>query len=46
MKLDIYEKQTNTNTIITKTLPSELGFPTLRSGAFLNQNFNKQTSHE
>ena len=29
-----------------KTMPSEKGFPTLTSGAFLNQKFIKQTSHE
>ena len=27
-------------------MPSESGFPTLTSGAFQNQKFNKQTSHE
>ena len=30
----------------TKTMPSEIGFPTLTSSAFLNQKFNKETSHE
>ena len=29
-----------------KTMSSEIGFPTLTSGAFLNQEFNKQTSRE
>ena len=27
-------------------MPSEIGFPTLTSGAFLNQKPSKQTSHE
>ena len=30
----------------TKTIPSEIGFSTLTSGAFLNQKPDKQTSHE
>ena len=29
-----------------KTMPSEIGFPTLTSDASLNQENNKQTSHE
>ena len=30
----------------TKTMPSEMGIPTLTSDVFLNQKPSKQTSHE